>query len=61
MQQMVNDPIFYATIVTFWLVAFRSFLIKSLVSEIVNVKFLVMPAAACLLILVSLAAITIAQ
>ena len=60
MQQMVNDPVFYAAIVTFWLVAFRSFLIIAVVSEIVKVMSLVMPAA-CLLILGSLAAITIAH
>jgi len=46
---------------TVWHVAFPGFLIISSVSGIVNVMSLVVPAAACLLILGSLGAIIIAQ
>jgi hypothetical protein len=46
---------------TFWLIALPGFIIISIVSGIVNVMCLVMPAAACLHILGSLEAIVIAQ
>ena len=59
--QMVNNPILYAAVMTLWLVAFPGFLIISSVSGIVNVMCLVIPAAACLLILGSLRAIIIDQ
>ena len=58
---MVNNPILYAAIMTHWLVAFHGFLIVSSVSGIVNVMCLVVPVAACLVILGSLEAIIIAQ
>jgi len=48
---MVNNPLLYAAIMTLWLVAFPSFLIISNVSGIVSVMSLVVPTAACLLIL----------
>ena len=51
---MIIDPMFYAAVMTLWLVAFPSFLIISVVSGIVNVMSLVVPAAAFLLILGSL-------
>jgi len=51
---MVNNPILYAAIMTLWLVALQSFVIISSVSGIVNVMCLVVPAAACLLILSTL-------
>ena len=59
--QTVNNPILYAAITTLWLVQFPGFIIISSVSGIVNVMCLVVPVAACLLILCSLGAILIAQ
>jgi hypothetical protein len=50
-----------AAIMIRWLVALPGFLIISSVYRIVNIMFLVVPAAACLLILCSLGAIIIAQ
>ena len=58
---MVNNPILYAAIMTHWLVAFPGFLIVSSVSGIVNVMCLVVPVAACLVILGCLEALIIAQ
>ena len=58
---MHNNQFFYAAIMTLWLVALPGFVIISSVSGIVNVVCLVIPAAACILILVSLEAIIIAQ
>ena len=58
---VVINPILYAAIMALRLVAFSSFLIILVVSGIVNVMSLFMPAAACLLILGSLGAIAIAQ
>ena len=58
---MVNNPILYAAIMIFWLVALTGFLIMSSVYRIVNIMSLVVPATACLLILCSLGAIIIAQ
>jgi len=55
---MVNNPILYAAIGTLCLVALPSFIIVSSVSGIVC---LVVPAAACLLIMGFLRAIIIAQ
>jgi Na+/alanine symporter len=46
---------------TLWLVALLGFVIISSVSGIVNVMCLVIPAAACLLIFVSLETIILAQ
>jgi len=45
---MVDNPFFYAAIMTLWLVALPGFLIISSVSLIVNVMCPVIPAAACL-------------
>ena len=56
---MVNNPILYAAIMTLWLVAFPGFLINSSVCGIFNVMCLVVPAAACLLILGCMEAIII--
>jgi hypothetical protein len=57
---MVNNLIFYAVIMTLWHIAFPGFLIISSVSGIVSVMSVVVPAAACLLILGSLGAIIVA-
>jgi hypothetical protein len=46
---MVNNPIFYGTLMILWLVAFAGFLIIYGVLGIGNVMCLVVPAAACLL------------
>ena len=58
---MVNNPNFYAPVMT--LLSFRCYivLIISSVSGIVNVMCLVVVAAACLLILGSLGTVRIAQ
>jgi len=58
---MVNNPLLYAAIVTLCIVALPGFLIVSSFTGIVNVMCLVVPAAACLLILGSLEAIMLAQ
>jgi len=58
---MVNNSILYAPIMTLWLVALPGFLIVCDFSGLVNVMCLVVPAAACLLILGSLGAFIIAQ
>jgi hypothetical protein len=58
---MVNNPIFYAAIMTLWIVALPGFLIISSVSGIVNVMCHVITAAIYLLILGSFGAIIIAQ
>jgi len=58
---MVNNPILFPAIMTLWLVAFPGFLIISSVSGIVNVMSHIISAAACLLILGSLGAVTIVQ
>jgi len=58
---MVNNPILYAAIMTLWHIAFPGFLINLSVSGIVSVMSVVVPAAACLLILGSLGAIIIAH
>ena len=50
-----------AAIMILWLVAFPGFLVISSVTGIVNVIYCIVPAAPCLLILVSLEAIIIAQ
>ena len=58
---MVNSPVFYAAIMTLWLVALQGFLNISHVPGIVNVVSLVITAAPSLLILRSVEAILIAQ
>jgi hypothetical protein len=58
---MFNNPMLYAAVMMLWLVAFPGFVIISSVSGIVNIMCLVIPDAACLLILGSLETITIAQ
>ena len=58
---MVNEAIFYTSIMTLWLVALPGFLIISSVSGIVTFMWLFVPVAACLLISDSLGAIIIAQ
>ena len=58
--QMANNPVSYAAIMTLWNVALPGFVIISSVSGIVNVMCLVVPVAACLLILDILGAIIIA-
>jgi len=55
---MVNSPLFYAAIMTLWLVAFPGFLNISHASGIVNVMSLVMTAAPSLFILYSVEAIS---
>ena len=54
---MVNSPVFYAAIMTLWLVAFPGFLNISHAPGIVNVMSLVMTAAPSLFILCSVEAI----
>jgi ABC-type transport system involved in cytochrome bd biosynthesis fused ATPase/permease subunit len=54
---MVNSPVFYAAIITLWLVAFLGFLNISHAPGIVNVMSLVMTAAPSLFILRSVEAI----
>ena len=51
----------YAAIVILWLLALPGFLIILSVSGIVNVMYVIVPAAPCLLILASVEAIIIAQ
>ena len=58
---MVNSPVFYAAILTLWLVALPGFLNFSHVPGNVNVMSLVITAASSLLILRSVEAILIAQ
>ena len=58
---MVNSPVFYAAIMTLWLVALVGFLNISYVLGIVNVMSLVITATPSLLILRSVEAILIAQ
>ena len=58
---MVNSPVFYAAIMTLWLVALPGFLNISHVPGIVNVMSLVITASPSLLILHSVGAIIIAQ
>ena len=58
---MVNSPVFYAAIMTVWLVALPGFLNISHVPGIVNVMSLVITAAPNLLILRSVEAILVAQ
>jgi Na+/alanine symporter len=58
---MFSNPIFYGALMILWLVAFPGFLIFYCVSGIGNVMSVVVPAAACLLILGTLGAIIIAQ
>jgi len=58
---MVNCPLFYAAILTLWLVALPGFLNFSHVPVNVNVMSLVITAAPSLLILRSVEAILIAQ
>ena len=58
---MVNNPILYAAIMILWFVALPGFLIISSVSGIVNVLSFDLPATACLIILVSVEDIIIAQ
>jgi len=57
---MVNSPVFYAAILTLWLVALPGFLNFSHVPGNVNVMSLVITAAPSLLILRSVEAILIA-
>ena len=57
---MVDSPLFYAAIVTLWLVAFPGFLNFSHVPGNVNVMPLVITAASSLLILHSVEAILLA-
>ena len=57
---LVISAILYAAIMTLWLVLTPGFITISSVSGIVNVMCLVMPVAACLLILDILGAIIIA-
>ena len=54
---MVNSPVFYAAIMTLWLVGFPGFLYISHAPGIVNVMSLVMTAAHSLFILHSVEAI----
>ena len=54
---MVNNPLFYAAIMTLWLVAFPGFLNISHAPGIVNVMSLVMTEAPSLFILRSVEAI----
>ena len=54
---MVNSPVFYAAIMTLWLVAFPCFLNISHAPGFVNVMSLVMTAAPSLFILRSVEAI----
>ena len=58
---MVKSPVFYAAIMTLWLVALQGFLNISNVPGIVNVVSLVITAAPSLLILHCVEAILIAQ
>jgi len=58
---MINSPLFYAAILTLWLVAIPGFLNFSHVPENVNVMPLVITAAPSLLILRSVETILIAQ
>ena len=58
---MINSPLFYAAILTLWLVALPSFLNVSHAPGNVNVMSLVITAAPSLLILRSVEAILIAQ
>ena len=58
---MVNSPVFYAAIMTLWLLALVGFLNISCVPGIVNVMSLVTTAAPSLLILHSVEAIIIAH
>ena len=58
---MVNKAILCTAIMTLWLLEFTGFVIISGVSGIVSIMCLVVPVAACLLILGSLGAIIIAQ
>ena len=58
---MVNSPVFYAAIMTLWLVALVGFLNFSHVHGNVNVMSLVITAAPSLLILRSVEAMLIAQ
>ena len=58
---MVNCPVFYAAIMTLWLVALPGFLNISHVPGIVNVVSLVITVAPSFLILRSVEAILIAQ
>ena len=58
---MVNSPLFYAAILTLWLVALPGFLNFSHVPGNVNVMSLVITAVPSLLILRSVKAILIAQ
>jgi len=58
---MVNSPLFYAAILTLWLVALPGFINFSHVPGNVNVMSLVITAAPSLLILHSVEAILIAQ
>jgi hypothetical protein len=58
---MVNSPVFYAAIMTLWLVALPGFLNISCVRGIINVMSLDITAASSLLILRSVEAIIIAQ
>jgi hypothetical protein len=59
--QVVNNPILYAAIMILWLIAVPGILIMSSVYRIVIIMSLVVPATVCLLILVYLGAIIIAQ
>ena len=58
---MVNSPVFYAAILTLWLVALSGFPNFSHFAGFVNVMSLVITAAPSLLILCSVEAILIAQ
>jgi hypothetical protein len=58
---MVNNPIFYAPIMTLWLVALPGFLIISSISGVVNVMSIVVLVAACFLVLGCLGVVIIAH
>ena len=57
--QKVHIPILHGAVISLWLVALPGFLIISIVSGIVYVMCLVVPAIACILILDSFGAILI--